>query len=184
MLKTIRVIAALAVAAALAVVPATALAAKGGQGKSKGKAKSCAKTGTRGFQLTGTLVSMTADDPLTTDTSEATLTLTVTSANRHARNSGELEDQNADRKGVQVVGANYTVPAGDAFVLMLGDDGAAVPSEGDRVKVKGRIAFTKKRCAADGASTADLYATPDVTRVKISDPEPEATETTEPTETS
>ena len=184
MLKTIRVIAALAVAAALAVVPATALAAKGGQGKSKGKAKSCAKTGTRGFQLTGTLVSMTADDPLTTDPSEATLTLTVTPANRHARNSGELEDQNADRKGVQVVGATYTVPAGDAFVLMLGDDGAAVPSEGDRVKVKGRIAFTKKRCAADGASTADLYATPDVTRVKISDPEPEATETTEPTETS
>jgi hypothetical protein len=196
MLKTIRTIVAVAVAAALVVVPATALAAKGGHGKGKGKshskaqskAKNCAKTGTRGFQLTGTLVSMTADDPLTTDASEATLTLTVTAANRHARNSGELEDQNADRKGMQVVGATYTVPAGDAFVLMLGDDGTAVPSEGDRVKVKGRIAFTKKRCAAEGASTADQYATPDVTRVKISDPEPEATETpetetTEPTET-
>ena len=194
MLKTIRVIAALAVAAALVVVPATALAAKGGKGKGKshskaqGKAKNCAKTGTRGFQLTGTLVSMTADDPLTTDASEATLTLTVTAANRHARNSGELEDQNADRKGMQVVGATYTVPAGDAFVLMLGDDGTAVPSEGDRVKVKGRIAFTKQRCAAEGATTADQYATPDVTRVKISDPEPEATETPEtetpaPTET-
>ena len=189
MLKTIRAIAALAVAAALVVVPATALAAKGGHGKSKGKAKSCAKTGTRGFQLTGTLVSMTADDPATTASSEATLTLTVTAANRHARNSGELEDQNADRKGVQVVGATYTVPAGDAFVLMLGDDGvAAVPSEGDRVKVKGRIAVMKKRCAAEGASAADRYATPDVTRVKISDREPEATqptetEPTEPTET-
>lgn len=194
MLKTIRAIAALAVAAALVVVPATALAAKGGHGKGKGhakaqgKAKSCAKTGTRGFQLTGTLVSMTADDAATTDSSEATVTLTVTAANRHARNSGELEDQNADRKGMQVVGATYTVPAGDAFVLMLGDDGAAVPSEGDRVKVKGRIAFTKKRCAAEGASTADQYATPDVTRVKISDPEPDATEPTEtetpePTET-
>jgi hypothetical protein len=185
MLKTIRVIAAVAVAAALVVVPATALAAKGGQGKGKGKAKSCAKTLTRGFQLTGTLVSMTADDPATTDSSEATLTLTVTAANSHARNSGELEDQNADRKGVQVVGATYTVPAGDAFVLMLGDDGAAVPSEGDRVKVKGRIAVVKKRCAAEGASAADRYATPDVTRVKISDPEPEATEPTEtePTET-
>jgi hypothetical protein len=180
MLKTIRTIVALAVATALVVVPATALGAKGGQDKSKGKAKSCAKTGTRGFQLTGTLMSMTADDVATTDSSEATVTLTVTAANRHARNSGELEDQNADRKGMQVVGATYTVPAGDAFVLMLGDDGAAVPSEGDRVKVKGRIAVMKKRCAAEGASAADRYATPDVTRVRISDPEPE---TTEPTET-
>ena len=186
MLKTIRTIAALAVATALVVVPATALAANGGHGKGKGhakaqgKAKSCAKTMTRGFQLTGTLVSMTADDAATTDSSEATVTLIVTAANRHARNSGELEDQNADRKGMQVVGATYTVPAGDAFVLMLGDDGAAVPSEGDRVKVKGRIAVMKKRCAAEGASAADRYATPDVTRVKISDPAPE---TTEPTET-
>ena len=180
MLKTIRTIAALAVAAALVVVPANALAAKGGQGKSKGKAKSCAKTATRGFQLTGTLVSITADDPATTDSSEATVTLAVTAANRHARESGELEDQNAVRKGVQIVGATYTVPAGDAFVLMLGDDGTAVPSEGDRVKVKARISVTKKRCAAEGASTADRYATLDVTRVKISDSEPT---TIEPTET-
>ncbi len=182
MLKAARTIAALALAAALAVVPATALAAKGGQGKGKGKAKSCAKTLTRGFQLTGTLVSLTADDAATTDSSEATVTIVVTSANRHARNSGELEDQNADRKGVQVVGATYTIPAGDAFVLMLGDDGAAVPSEGDRVKVKGRIAITKKRCAAQDAATADRYATPDVTRVKVSDSEP-AAETPTETET-
>jgi hypothetical protein len=174
MLKTARTIAALATAAALVAAPATALAAKGGQGK----AKNCTKTGTRGYQVTGTLVSMTADDTTTPD-SEATVTLTVTSANRHARNSGELEDQDLDRKGVQVVGATYTIPAGDAFVLKLGDDGAAVPSEGDRVKVKGRIALLKKRCAAEGTSAADHYATPDVTRVTISDPEPETTETTE-----
>ncbi len=168
-MKTARTIGALAIAAALVAFPATALAAKGGQGK----AKSCAKTLTRGFQLTGTLVSMTADDPSTTDSSEATVTITVTAANSHARNSGELEDQNADRKGVQVVGATYTVPAGDAYVLMLGDDGALIPSVGDRVKVKGRIAVTKKRCAAQDAATADRYATPDVTRVKVSAPEPE-----------
>jgi hypothetical protein len=182
MLKIMRTIAAVAVAAAVVAVPATALAAKGGQGKSKGKTKSCAKTATRGFQLTGTLVSLTADDPATTDASEATVTLTVTAANRHARNSGELEDQNSDRKGVQVVGATYTVPAGDAYVLMLGDDGALVPAAGDRVKVKGRVAITKKRCATDGASTADRYAAPDITRVKVSHPEPETTETTESTE--
>jgi hypothetical protein len=183
MLKAARTIAALAVATALVAVPATALAAKGGKGKShaksQGKTKSCAKTLTRGFQLTGTLVSMTADDTNTTDVSEATVTLTVTAANRHARNSGELEDQDADRKGVQVVGATYTVPAGDAYVLRLGDDGALVPAAGDRVKVKGRVALTKKRCAADDTATADRYAAPDVTRVSISHPEPETPEAPE-----
>lgn len=152
---------ALAVAAALVAAPASAVAAKGGQGK----VKSCAKTLTRGYQVTGTLVSWTEDS----------VTLTVTSANRHARNSGELEDQDAERKGVQVVGATYTVPV-NADVLKLGNDGAAVPSVGDRVKVKGRIALAKKRCAAEGASVEDRYATPDVTRVTISDREPETTE--------
>ena len=141
----------MAAVAALVATPASAFAAKGGQGK----AKSCAKTLTRGYQVTGTLVSWTEDS----------VTLTVTSANRHARNSGELE------------GADYTVPAGDAYVLKLGDDGAAVPSVGDRVKVKGRIALTKKRCATQDTSLEDRYAAPDVTRVTISDREPETTET-------
>ena len=80
------------------------------------------------------------------------------------------------------MGATYTVPEGDAYPLTLRNFGAAVPSEGDRVKVKGRVALTKKRCAVDGTSTADRYATPDVTRVRISDPEP-ATETETETET-
>jgi hypothetical protein len=176
-MKIARNFLALALAAALFAVPATALGAKGGQGKSKkggqhkakgmgkskgqGKAKSCAKTHTVGFQVGGTLVSVMADDAATTDASEATVTLTVTSANSHARKSGEL------------VGETYTVPVGDAYELKLGDDGTAVPAAGDRVKVKGRIAVTKKRCAAEGASVADRYDTPDVTRVKISKPEVE-----------
>jgi hypothetical protein len=175
MLKTTCRIAALALAATLMAVPANAIAAKGGQGKAQGKTKSCSKTLTRAFQVTGMLTSWAVDDAATTEVSEATVTLVVTAANRHARNSGELEDQNADRKGIQVVGAIYTVPAGDAYLLKLGDDGAAVPSEGDRVKVKGRLALTKKRCAAEGTSTADRYDTPDVTRVAISDREPETT---------
>lgn len=185
-MKTAKNILALALAAALFAVPATALGAKGGQGKSKGKAKSgqgkaksCAKTHSRGFQVGGTLVSFTADDVATTDASEATVTLTVTSANKHARESGELADMDAAKKGVQAKGATYTVPAGDAFELKLGDDGAAVPATGDRVKVKGRIAVTKKGCAAEGTTVADRYATPDVTRVKISKPEVEPTEPTE-----
>jgi hypothetical protein len=187
--KTAGKISALIGAVALLAFPATGLAKKGEHGKhgkhghaNQNKAKSCAKLHTVGYQVGGTLVSMTADDPDTTDTSEATVTLTVTSANSHARNSGELEDQNADRKGNQVKGATYTIPAGDAFVMKLGDDGALVPAAGDRVKVKGRIAMTKKRCAEEGATADDRYATPDVTRVSISHPEDE-TATTPETET-
>ena len=152
-MKIARNILTVALAAALFAVPATALGAKGGQGKSKkggqNKAKNCAKTHKVGFQVGGTLVSVTP------------VTLTVTSANSHARKSGEL------------VGGTYTVPAGDAFELKLGDDGTAVPAAGDRVKVKGRVAVTKKRCAAEGATVADRYDTPDVIRVKISKPEVE-----------
>jgi hypothetical protein len=157
-LKTVRKVAALATATALLAVPATAVGAKGGQGKSKGKTKSCAQANKVGYQLAGTFVSMTADDPATPESSEATVALTVTSANKHARNAGAVR------------GEAYTVPAGDAFVLRLGDDGALVPAAGDRVKVKGRIAVTKKRCAAEGTSTADRYAAPDIVRVSISRP--------------
>jgi hypothetical protein len=188
--KTAGKISALIGAFALLAFPATGLANKGEHGKhgKHGKhaklanAKSCAKLHTVGYQVGGTLVSMTADDAATTDTSEATVTLIVTSANRHARNSGELEDQDADRKGNQVKGATYTIPAGDAFVMKLGDDGTLVPAAGDRVKVKGRMAVTRKRCAEEGATADDRYATPDVTRVSISHPEDE-TATTPETET-
>ncbi len=165
-MKTAKNILALALAAALFAVPATALGAKGGNGKSKGqakakakgghgKAKRCAKAHAVGFQVRGTLVSVVVDDPATADASEASVTLTVVSANSHARKSGEL------------VGGTYTVAAGDAYVLKLGDDGTAVPAPGDRVKVKGRIAVTKKRCAEEGTSVADRYAAPDVSRVTI-----------------
>ena len=174
-MKSVSRIVALAVVAVLVAAPASSVAAKGGKGKAQGKAKSCGKTLTRGYQVTGTLVNVTMDDEATTEDSEASVTLVVTAANRHARNSGELADQDLDRKGVQVAGATYTVPAGDAYLLKLGEDGALVPAPGDRVKVKGRVTLTKKRCAADGTSTADRYATPDVTRVTISRPEPETT---------
>lgn len=177
-MKNVGRIAALVVAAALMAAPASAVAVKGGQGKGKGKTKSCAKTATRGFQVTGTLVSLTKDDPLTED-SEGSVTLVVTAANRHARNSGELEDQNLDRKGMQVVGATYTVPAGDAFLLKLGDYGTGEPAEGDRVKLKGRIGLTKKRCAAEGATADERYASPDVTRVAVSPGQPDTTSETE-----
>jgi hypothetical protein len=194
--KTAGKIAALAATIALVALPATGVAKKGEHGKrgahtehaNGGKGKSCVKAHSRGFQIGGTLVSMSADDPATPDSSEATVTLTVTSANRHARESGELVDQDAERKGVQAKGATYTVPVGDAFELRLSTDyGTGTPAAGDRVKVKGRVAITKKRCAAEGTSTADRYATPDVTRVSVKpaevQSEPEAPEVPEAPET-
>ena len=195
-MKTAGKIAALAGAIALVAFPAAGVAKKGEHGKrgahtehgKGGKGKGCAKVHSRGFQIGGTLVSMTEDDAGTPERSEATVTLTVTSANKHARESGELADQDAERKGMQAKGATYTVPADDAYELRLSDAyGTGTPVAGDRVKVKGRVAVIKKRCAADGTSTADRYDTPDVTRVSIKpaavQSEPEAPETPETPET-
>ena len=68
-----------------------------------------------------------------------------------------------------------TVPATDAFTLKLnGFEGTDTPSVGDRVRVSGRIAVTKKHCAATGTSTADRYAEPDVKTVTVSDRDADA----------
>lgn len=178
MFKDATRIAAVVAAGALLATPAAGFAAKGGNSttaKEKGKATSCAKASSRGYQVSGTFVSAIADDPATTDVNEASVTLKVTSANSHAAKSGEIADQNATRKGVQVKGATYTVAATDAFTLKLnGYEGADTPSVGDRVKVSGSIKLTKKRCAPAGTSTADRYAAPDVKKVTLSDRDPDA----------
>ena len=180
-MKTTGKIAALAGAIALVAFPATGVAKRGEHGKHTehakgGHGKSCAKAHSVGFQIGGTLVSMTADDPATPD-SEAAVTLTVTSANKHARRSGEL-----------VKGATYTVAAGDAYESRLSPDyGTATPAAGDRVKVKGRVPVTKKRCAIEGTTADDRYGTPDVTRVSVKPAEvqgePETPEAPEAPET-
>jgi hypothetical protein len=168
-MKTTRTLTTIVAAAALLAVPATAVAAKGGQGKSQGKVKSCAKAPKVGYIVKGTLVSVTQDDP-NTEAFEGTVTLTVTSANSHARKSDDIADQDAATEGVQVAGATYTVPATDAFILRLnGYEGADTPSAGDRVMVIGRIARTKSRCAAEGTSVGDRYGAVDVRRVTIWD---------------
>ena len=169
-MKTIRTITTLVAAAATLAVPATALAAPGGQGA----AKSCAKAPKVGYQVKGTLGSMTADNPATTDVFEGTVTITVTSANSHARKSGDIADQDAGTEGVQVAGATYTVPATDAFLLALHDyEGADTPSPGDLVKVSGRILRTKARCASETTTLADRYGAVDVRRVGIWDNDPD-----------
>ena len=175
MLSNAKTITVLAAAGALLAAPAVGLAAKGDHGSTHAsKSKKCAKVATVGYQVSGTLVSVVADNPAT-PASEATVTLMVTSANAHAKKSGEIADQNATKKGVQVKGATYTVAAGDAYVLKLnGYEGTDTPSVGDRVKVSGSIKLTKKACAPAGTSTADRYAAPDVKKVTISDRDPDA----------
>ena len=165
-----RALGALAVASLL-VLPATAQAdhkaephgkGKGNaKGKSKGQAKRCAKAPKVGVSVKGTLVTFTADDP-NTAANEASVTLNVTKANSHARKSGDFA-------------ATYTVNAADdAFRLKLsGYEGTDTPSAGDKVKLNGKVALTKAKCAAEGTSTADRYAKPDVRKVKVSDRDPD-----------
>ena len=169
MLASTKSFGALVVAGALMAVPATGSAAEkdAAHGKGKGPSKRCAKTAKVGFSVGGTLVSFTADDAATA-ANEATVTLRVTSANKHARVSGELEDQDTRSTGVQVEGATYTVAAGaDAFRVKL-EAAGTTPTAGDKVKVNGKVALTKKTCAAAGTSLADRYAAPDVRTVTIS----------------
>ena len=171
--KNAKTIATLVAAGSLLAAPATGIAAKGGK-SATAKTKSCATAPSLSYQVSGTFVSATLDD-LATPANEASVTLKVTSANSHAAKSGEIADQNATRKGVQVKGATYTVSATDAFTLKLnGYEGADTPSVGDRVKVSGKIKLTKKACAPAGTSTADRYAAPDVKKVTISDRDPDA----------
>jgi len=173
MMRYVRILATLVAAGALLGLPAAGNGAA--QGKSKGSEKSCAKKPSVGYSVRGTLVSATADNPATTVVNEASVTLRVTGANSHARNSGEIADQDATQSGVQVAGATYTVTGSDAFTLVLhGFQGVDTPSAGDAVKVGGKIARTKKKCAPEGTATADRYAAPDVRTVTISDRDPDA----------
>ncbi len=173
MLTNGKTITAMVAAGALLAAPAAGLAAKG-ENKGKGTTQRCAKVSGLSYQVSGTLVSVTADNPAT-PASEATVTMKVTSANAHAAKSGEIADQDATKKGVQVKGATYTVAAGDAYTLKLnGYEAPDTPSAGDRVKVSGKIKLTKKACAPAGTSTADRYAAPDVKKVTVSDRDPDA----------
>jgi hypothetical protein len=162
-------------AGALLAAPASGLAAKpAGQGKAA-KANAC-KTVKAPFIVAGTFVSAVADDVSTTAVNEGTITITVTGANRHARNSGEIADQNAAKKGVQVKGATYTIAAAtDAFALKLdGYEAPDTPSVGDRVMIRGKVALTKKRCAPAGTSTADRHGAVDIRKVTLSDRDADA----------
>lgn len=179
MLRNARTFAALVAAGSLLALPVAADAnhgqshgkAKGhAKTKSQGKSKRCAKTQKVGYVVSGTLVSYTADDPAT-PANESVVTMKVTGANSHARNSGELADTNPTAEGTQVAGGDYTVTgATDAYTVTLnGYEGTDTVSPGDEVHVVGKIARTKKKCAPAGTSQADRYGAVDVRKVTISD---------------
>jgi hypothetical protein len=172
--KHTRTLASLVAAGALLAIPAVGQARNGHAHPAKpAKANACAAHNVP-FNVSGTFVSATADNPMTAE-NEGTVTLTVTNANRHARNSGEIADQNAARKGVQVRGATYTVATTDAYVLKLnGYEGTDTVSVGDKVNVRGKVALTKRHCAAAGTSVADRYGAVDVRKVTISDRDADA----------
>ena len=172
MSKTIRLLPLLV--AALLVVPAVGQAhhkpghTKGP--KSGQPSHGCKKPATKvGFVVRGTLTTFTADDPNTTPANEASLSITVTGANRHARNSGELVDTDPSTPGTQVQGGPYTVTgATDPFtVKLVGFGSGETPAAGDPVKIIGKVARTKAKCAAPGTSLADRYGQVNVRKVVI-----------------
>ncbi len=190
MIKRTQSLALLVAAGALLAVPAVGHAnhkdshqpgakAEGkGHGKSKGQGRSCAKKPTvnKGFVVRGTLVSYTADNPDTPNANEANVVITVTGANRHARVSGELADKDATTPGVQVDGGSFTADGtptagtNDPFRVQLSDYGTGEsPTAGDRVRIVGKVAVTRKKCAAAGQSVAERYGAVNIRKVKITD---------------
>ena len=185
MKPNIRVLAALVAAGTLFVAPVAGQAhkpdhtkgPKAGQGPNGGqpKSKRCKKSANKvGFVVRGTLVRFTADDSVT-PASEANVTVTVTGANRHARKSGELAETDPSTPGTQLQGGTYTVSAGDAFKLKLvGYEGADTPLGGDPVRIIGKVARTKSKCAPAGTTLADRYGDVNVRKVVVHDADPDA----------
>jgi hypothetical protein len=169
--KKLRYIALLAAGGALLVAPVTSQGHhRQGHTKGPSKSKSCNKTPRVGFVVRGTLTSFTPDTA-GNEVNEASVTITVTGANRHARRSGELQDMNPNEEGVQVKGGTYTVSAtDDPFRLRLvAYEAGESPATGDHVRISGLIPRVRSRCAAEGTSLADRYLEENVRRVRIKD---------------
>jgi hypothetical protein len=149
----------LAALLAVGVLAAPPIAqAKPGPKNGNGTSKSCEKKPavSKAFVVKGTLNGLTGSQVI----------ITVTGANRHAQASGELADQD-----VVLLGVQYLVEGTlDPFELKLsgyaeGED----PAVGDKVRIKGKIALTKAKCAEEGATLDERYVEPNVKRVKIID---------------
>ena len=161
-MNRIRTIAVMAVAGALLALPATGAATHKTGHQRGGK---CVVG--KGIVVKGTLVAFTADNPATPATNEQSVTLTVTKMNRHAKRSG-LTDADANTSGLQ-----YTINAGgangDPFRVRLSDyEPNETPGAGDKVRVTGKVAVTKRRCEPN-ASLEDRYDAVNVRKVQIID---------------
>ncbi len=116
------------------------------------KSKKCKKPTTKkAFVVKGTLA-----QPLTVNTSEVN-SITVTGANRHARNSGVVK------------GESYIVNDAGFNLKLSGFEALETPELDDKVRIRGKIEVTKKKCAADGITLADRYGEPDVKKVRVID---------------
>jgi hypothetical protein len=172
--KNIRLVAMLVAACALLVAPAVGQAhhkPDHTKGPKQPNSHGCKKPATNvGFVVRGTLTSFTADDPVT-PANEASVSITVTGANRHARNSGELVDTDPATPGTQVQGGPYAVSgAADAFkVKLVGFGLGETPAAGDSAKIIGKVARTKAKCAAPGTTLADRYGDVNIRKVVIHD---------------
>jgi hypothetical protein len=182
--RTLRSLALLVAGGALLVAPTIGQAhhkpghpggPKGGPDKSQragpDKSQRCKKPATNvGFVVRGALTSFTADDP-NTAANEARVSITVTGANRHARESGDLPDVDPSTPGTQVKGGAFTVSASaDPFEVQLEDfEVGEAPAAGDSVTIIGKIARTKAKCAAPGTSVADRYGPVNIRKVVIHD---------------
>ena len=165
-MKRIRTMALLVAAAALMVVPAIGEAAHKPGHTPGSKSKRCKKpTVNKGFVVKGTWVAYTADNP-TTQANEGTVTITVTKANKHARVSGDLTDANPALAGTQ-----YTVPTSDPFKVTLSEyEAGEAPGANDRVRISGKVAVTKKRCAtAEQDTVAERYGDVNVKKVAFTE---------------
>ena len=166
MINRIQTFALLVAAGALLAVPAIGEAAHK-PSHSPGSKKCKKPIVNKAFIVKGTVVSYTPDNPAVAG-NQATVTLTVTKANKHARVSGELEDNNA-----MLAGTQYTVPATDAggFKVTLSEyEAGEGPTAGDRVRVSGKVAVTRKKCAtAQQDTVAERYGDVNVKRVAFTE---------------
>jgi len=164
-MKTTRISMLLA-AASLAAVPVAAEAARGGH---EGGHRGGKRTVNKSYVVTGKLKQdgFSADDPVTTSVNEAVVEITVKNANRHARRSGELEDQNTSRKGVQVKGGNYALDNDDDLfkVVLSGYEQGEQPAANDKVRIAGKIPYARDK----SLSLADRYGVPNIRRIKLVD---------------
>jgi hypothetical protein len=121
-----------------------------------GPGKSCVKKPfvNKAFVVKGTLSDFEADtsaDP----GYQGSVEITVTRANRHAR-----------RSGVDA-GDSFTADTStDAFRLAI--SGGTTPDSGDKVRIVGKVAVERKKCAPE-KTLAERYGDVNIRRVKIID---------------